>query len=117
VTKRSHINRGTERPAQPAQPDVQPDKLEAAIAYNHFAVILATLMSGRRQRVTAARLPKFVRAKLDELRANDLIDLEHGVHRASDVALYSSCQRRRSEHCQTPEPIRCQQLRSPLPNI
>ena len=96
---------------------MQPDKLEATIAYSHFAVILATLMGGRRQRVTAARLLKFVRAKLGELRANDLIDLEHGVYCASDVALYSRYQRRRSERCQTTEPIRCQQLRSPLPNI
>jgi hypothetical protein len=38
------------------------------------------------------RLPKSVRARRDELHANDLIDLEHGVYRARQITLYSSYQ-------------------------
>jgi len=46
-------------------------------------------MSGRRQGIAAARLRG---AQLDKLRANDLIDLEHGLYRASEITLYSGYQ-------------------------
>jgi hypothetical protein len=49
-------------------------------------------MGGRRQCIAAARIPKFVRAQLNELRSIGVIDYARGVYRISDIALYSSCQ-------------------------
>ena len=49
-------------------------------------------MGGRHQCIAAAGTPRFVRAKLNELRAHGLIDLEHGVYRASRITLYGICQ-------------------------
>ena len=65
-----------------------------------WANILAKLLGGRRQCIPAARIPKFVRVQLDELRDIGAIALERGVYRVdgasverllvSDIALYSS---------------------------
>ena len=79
-----------DRDPDPAERGIEQDRLEAAISYSHFAAILAKLLGGRRQSIAATRIPKFVRTQLDELRADDLIDLERGVYRASAIALYSS---------------------------
>ena len=49
-------------------------------------------MGGRRQCIAAARIPKFVRAQLNELRGIGVIDYARGVYRISEIALYSSCQ-------------------------
>jgi len=54
--------------AKTAQADMPQDRLEAALTYSYFAVVLSRLIGGRRQCIAAARLPKFVRAQLDELR-------------------------------------------------
>lgn len=49
-------------------------------------------MGGRRQCIAAARIPKFVRAQLNELRGIGVIDYARGVYRISEIALYSSWQ-------------------------
>ena len=49
-------------------------------------------MGGRRQCIAAARIPKFVRAQLNELRGIGVIDYARGVYRIIEIALYSSCQ-------------------------
>lgn len=53
---------------------------------------LGQLMRGRRQFITAAEMPAPVRARLEELRATHILDLEGGAYRASHIALYSSYQ-------------------------
>lgn len=55
------------REPDPAELGIEQDRLEAAISYSHFVAILTKLMGGRRQCVATARIPKFVRAQLDEL--------------------------------------------------
>ena len=47
-------------------------------------------MGDRRQCIVAARIPKFVRAQLNELRGIGVIDYARGVYRISEIALYSS---------------------------
>ena len=59
-------------------------------SHTHFAVILGKLMSGRRQCIAAARIPKFVRAQLDEFRDIGAIDFEHDIYRISEAALTSA---------------------------
>jgi hypothetical protein len=49
-------------------------------------------MGGRRQCIAAARIPKFVRAQLNELRGIGVIDTRAASTASGEIALYSSCQ-------------------------
>jgi hypothetical protein len=54
--------------------------------------LLARLLGGRREGIAANRIPKTVRTELNALRDNAVIELERGVCRISDIALFSSYQ-------------------------
>lgn len=53
---------------------------------------LGWLLRDRDARIAISDTPAAVRARLDQLRGEGILELEDGAYRASEIALYSSYQ-------------------------
>jgi hypothetical protein len=56
------------------------------------ATALRWLLRGRDARIPLGDTPDAIRARLEQMRGEDILEFDHGVYRASEVALYSSYQ-------------------------
>jgi hypothetical protein len=64
----------------------------SAHADEGLAMALGWLLRDHDARIAVCDTPAAVRAKLDQLHGEGILDLEHGAYRASEIARYSSYQ-------------------------
>jgi hypothetical protein len=68
--------------------------LRSARTDDPVGATLGWLLRDRDARIPVSDTPAACRARLEQLRGKDILELEHGAYRATEIALYSSYQLR-----------------------
>ncbi|MGI8505264.1 MAG: hypothetical protein ACR2MK_00400, partial [Solirubrobacteraceae bacterium] len=54
-----------------------------------FATALGSLLRGRGASIPVADTTAAIRARFEQLRGDEILELEHGAYRATEIVLYS----------------------------